>query len=220
MIDPSIRERWEAAAVGKAEVIASAALHFADLLKLMADLRSPLGCPWDREQSLASLRQYVLEEAGEVCHAIDAILECEAGLREQAGLAPANPGPPEDEDKARTATKGLSIAHHPHHPDFNPAASASGAPLPQSSGAETGAELTGLYAHLVEELGDLLLQSAFMGDILLSMGRPGVDAMLQAILAKLIRRHPHIYGDFVAPDSAAVLANWERIKQAERAEGG
>jgi NTP pyrophosphatase (non-canonical NTP hydrolase) len=199
-------------------VISHAALRFADLLKLMADLRGPQGCPWDREQSLGSLRQYVLEEAGEVCHAVDAILECEAGLRAQAGLAPANPKPPEDEDKARTATKGLSIAHHPHHRDFSPAASASGAPLPDPPDPQVQAQLDGLYGHLIEELGDLLLQSAFMGDILLGMGRGGVDAMLQAILTKLIRRHPHIYGDFVAADSAAVLENWERIKQAERAD--
>lgn len=220
MIDPSIRERWEAAAQGKEEVIASAARRFADLLKLMADLRGAQGCPWDREQSLASLRQYVLEEADEVVHAVDAILDFEAALREQAGLEPANPDPPADEDKARTATKGLSIAHHPHHDDFVPEASASGAPLPPRLSPDAAAELDGLYRHLVEELGDLLLQSAFMGDILLGMGRPGADAALQAILTKLIRRHPHIYGDFVARDSAAVLENWERIKQAERADIG
>jgi NTP pyrophosphatase (non-canonical NTP hydrolase) len=216
MIDPSIRKRWETAAAGKTEEIASAALRFADLLQLMADLRGPNGCPWDREQSLASLRQYVLEEAGEVCRAVDAILEREAQLRAQAGLAPAAPEPPEDEDKARTPTKGLSIAHHPHRADFLATASAAGAQLPPALSPAVAAELDGLYGHLVEELGDLLLQSAFMGDILWGMGRPGVDAMLEAILTKLIRRHPHVYGDYVAHDSAAVLKNWERIKQAER----
>lgn len=219
MIDPRIRERWNVAARGKEDMLAAAAENFSDLLKLMADLRGPLGCPWDREQSLASLRQYVREEADEVCRAIDAVLECEARLRDAAGLPPANPEPPQDEDRARTATKGLSIAHHPHHADFDPAASASGAPLPQSFSAEERAELDRHYYELTKELGDLLLQSAFLGDILLAMGRPGVDACLGAIITKLIRRHPHVYGDFVVADSADVLKNWEKIKQAERERG-
>ncbi len=219
MIDPRIRERWDAAARGKQELLAAAAENFTDLLKLMADLRGEQGCPWDREQSLASLRQYVREEADEVCQAIDAVLECEARLREAAGLPPANPEPPRDEDRARTAKKGWSIAHHPHHPGFDPAASASGAPLPQSLDAAARAELDQHYYELTKELGDLLLQSAFIGDILLGMGRPGVDACLGAIITKLIRRHPHVYGDFVAADSAEVLANWEKIKQAERERG-
>jgi NTP pyrophosphatase (non-canonical NTP hydrolase) len=216
MIDPHIRERWELAAQGKAEAFEQAAGGFTDLLKLMADLRSLQGCPWDREQSLASLRQYVREEAEEICHAVDEILAYEAGLRERAGLNAANPEPPEGDDKARTEKKGWTIAHHPHRADFKPEASASGAPLPDDLTPEERAELDRRYYELRKELGDLLLQPAFMGDILLAMGRGGTEASLEALLTKLIRRHPHVYGSVVVADSAGVLANWERIKQAER----
>ncbi len=218
-IDPAVRARWDRATAGREGQIAQAGQWFMELTRLMADLRAPGGCPWDREQSLASLRQYVREEADEVCEAIDNILAFEAGLREQAGQPPANPEPPAgEEEKARTKKKGHSIVHHPHHPDFGSEQSASGAPLPAAASlsADQQAELDRLYGELTEELGDLTLQSAFMGDILQAMGRGGVDASLEAIVRKLIRRHPHVYGDASAADSAEVLANWERIKQAEK----
>jgi NTP pyrophosphatase (non-canonical NTP hydrolase) len=219
MVDPHIRERWELAARGREEAIAASAQGFTDLLQLMADLRSPQGCPWDREQSLASLRQYVREEADEVCAAVDEILAYEAQLRAQAGLDAADPAPPDGDEKARTEKKGWSIAHHPHRADFRAEASASGAPLPAQLTVEERAELDRRYYELRKELGDLLLQPAFMGDILQAMGRGGVELSLQALLEKLIRRHPHVYGDAAVADSAGVLANWERIKQAEREQG-
>lgn len=218
-IDPAIRARWDSATAGREAQLEHAGVWFLELLRLMADLRAPGGCPWDREQSLASLRQYVREEADEVCEAIDNILAYEAELRAQAGLPAANPEPPAGEDdKARTKKKGHSIAHHPHHPDFHSQVSASGAPLPAPGdlSVEQQTELARLYGELSEELGDLTLQSAFMGDILLAMGRGGVEASLEAIVRKLIRRHPHVYGDASAADSAQVLANWEKIKQAEK----
>ncbi|MCC7479846.1 hypothetical protein IT575_15510 [bacterium] len=218
-IDPGVRARWERACAGREEQIARAGQWFMELTRLMADLRAPGSCPWDREQSLASLRQYVREEADEVCKAIDDILAFEARLREQAGLSATDAQPPAgSEEKARTAKKGHSIVHHPHHPDFGPDQSASGAPLPPlfELPAEQQEELDRLYSELSEELGDLTLQSAFMGDILLAMGRGGVDASLEAIVRKLIRRHPHVYGEASAADSAEVLANWEKIKQAEK----
>jgi NTP pyrophosphatase (non-canonical NTP hydrolase) len=202
---------WEAS---RSAQLAAAGAAWHDLLVLMADLRSEDGCPWDREQSLASLRQYVREEAEEVCGAIDAILDYEAQLRSAAGMPPANPAPPEAEDRARTDKKGLTFAHHPHREDFAPEASASGAPVPACSGNEA-AELDRRYSALTKEIGDLLLQSVFLGEVLLKMGRPGVEAGARAIVDKLVRRHPHVYGDIVAEDSASVLANWERIKQSE-----
>jgi NTP pyrophosphatase (non-canonical NTP hydrolase) len=211
----NVTARWDAASVGREEQIAAATAHFIDLVRLMADLRGPDGCPWDREQSLASLRQYVVEEANEVCDAIARILEFEASLRAAAGLLPDDPTPPEAEDKARTATKGLSMAHHPHQPGFDAAASASGNALPALT-TEQSAQRDQLYAALISELGDLMLQGVFMGDILLAMDQPGVEGALAAIVAKLIRRHPHVYGEEEAASSAEVLANWERIKQAER----
>ncbi len=214
-VDPSIRARWDAAAAPRAERFAQATTLFADALALMADLRGPGGCPWDREQSLASLRQYVREEADEVCSAIDRILEFEAQHRSKGGLAPADPDPPEDEDKARTAKKGHTIAHHPHHATFDPAASASGAPLPELDPTEAQ-QRDALYSELIEELGDLLLQPLFQGDILHALGYPGVEGSLRALIEKLVRRHPHVYGEGAAATSAEVLANWEQIKRAEK----
>jgi NTP pyrophosphatase (non-canonical NTP hydrolase) len=218
MITPEIEARWRAATTGREAEVAAAGLAFTNLIRLMADLRSPAGCPWDREQSLASLRQYVQEEAREVCDAIDAILAREAQARAAAGLPPDNPEPPDGAEKARTATKGHSIAHHPHHANFDPLQSASGAPLPDLP-ADAQSELAQLYKHLFEEMGDLLLQAVFLGDILHATGRGGVELAAGAIVKKLIRRHPHVYGEFDATDSAAVLANWEKIKAGERASG-
>ena len=219
MIDPSIRARWERAAEAKCGSIEQAGSLFTDLLKLMADLRGGEGCPWDREQSLASLRQYVVEEAGEVTAAINAVLSEENAIRLRAGMAPADPAPPQEgEDHARTATKGLSIAHHPHREDFDPAASSSGAPLPAVIPEEERRQLDQLYRELLSEIGDLLLQAAFLGDILQAIGYPGTEGALEAIIAKLIRRHPHIYGEVNVKSSAEVLANWEKIKRAERGE--
>jgi NTP pyrophosphatase (non-canonical NTP hydrolase) len=212
-----IRSRWCTAIAGREDSLARAQQLLGDLLMLMADLRGPAGCPWDREQSLASLRQYVREEADEVCADIDALLQYEDGLRLRQGLPLSDPAPPDGDERARTDKKGHSIAHHPHHADFDPAASASGAPLPVLD-ATTAAERDRLYAALAGELGDLLLQAAFMGDILQGMGRGGVDDFAARIIEKLVRRHPHVYGDVQAADSAAVLANWERIKQRERGE--
>ncbi len=216
MITPEIEARWRQAIAGREDQTAAAVSAFGNLVRLMADLRSPAGCPWDREQSLSSLRQYVMEEAGEVCQAIDAILEKEAQLRRAAGIPAANPEPPEAEDKARTATKGLSIAHHPHHAGFDPSASAAGAPLPSSHSTADASELDKLYANLFKEMGDLLLQAVFLGEILQAMGRGGVERAARAIVDKLIHRHPHVYGNITADDSASVLVNWEKIKQAER----
>jgi NTP pyrophosphatase (non-canonical NTP hydrolase) len=216
MYPSNVTARWETAAAGREALISAAASSFADLIRLLADLRGSNGCPWDREQSLASLRQYVREEADEVCTAIDSVLEYEARLRAAAGLAAADPSTPEHVDRARNEKKGHTFAHHPHQQDFNPVASAAGAPLPPLTAAQSR-ELHELYAKVTEELGDLLLQSVFMGDILHCMGGPGVEGAVESIVRKLVRRHPHVYGEAVAVDSAAVLANWERIKLAEQA---
>jgi NTP pyrophosphatase (non-canonical NTP hydrolase) len=216
MIDQKIRDRWEAAAKNRSASFQNAGALLTDLLKLMADLRSEGGCPWDREQSVASLRQYVLEEAGEVTEAIESAMFFEQSVRARAGMPGDNPYPPNGiDDEARTETKGLTIAHHPHRSDFDPGASASGAPLPELE-PEEKMELDCLYAELTSEIGDLLLQAVFLGDILEAMGYPGVEGSLVAIITKLIRRHPHVYGDVSAQSSADVLVNWEKIKQAER----
>jgi MazG family protein len=129
-----------------------------ELLAIMARLRAPDGCPWDREQSSASLAPYTIEEAYEVVAAIE-----------------------------------------------------SGDP-----------------AKLRDELGDLLLQVVFHAQIAHEAGQFDFDAVAAAIGAKLVRRHPHVFGD-AAGDAAAAgataseltsraqLVLWEEIKARERA---
>jgi len=120
------------------------------LVQIMRRLLAPDGCPWDREQTLESLRQYVIEEAHEVVDAIDQ-------------------GSPE---------------------------------------------------ALREELGDLLLQVVFQAELARGQGWFGPDDVVAAICEKLIRRHPHVFGDEQVKDSAEVLQNWEAIKAREKAGRG
>jgi len=123
--------------------------ELAELIAVVARLRDPLrGCPWDLEQTHASLVPYVLEEAHEVADAI-------------------------------------------RHGDDG---------------------------HLAEELGDLLLQVVLHARIAQEQGRFDLAQIAAAISAKLIRRHPHVFGDAQAGDSAAVRASWEMIKRREQAE--
>ncbi|PWD52614.1 nucleoside triphosphate pyrophosphohydrolase [Serinibacter arcticus] len=117
----------------------------------MDRLRSPGGCPWDAEQTHASLARYAIEEAHEV---------------------------------AEVAEGGSSAA-------------------------------------LAEELGDLLLQVLFHARIAQEEA-DGFDVadVAEGLAAKLRRRHPHVFADVAADDSAAVLAMWDDIKAAERAAKG
>jgi MazG family protein len=71
-----------------------------------------------------------------------------------------------------------------------------------------------------EELGDLLLQIAFQSELRFAEGKFGIDDVARGIVAKLVRRHPHVFGDTVAKDADSVLANWARLKAAEKAEKG
>ncbi|MFZ9850933.1 MAG: nucleoside triphosphate pyrophosphohydrolase [Vulcanococcus sp.] len=121
----------------------------AELIAVVARLRDPDGgCPWDLEQTHASLVPYVLEEAHEVADAI-------------------------------------------RHGDDR---------------------------HLAEELGDLLLQVVLHAQIAAEEQRFDLEAITRGISAKLIRRHPHVFADAEAADSAAVKQHWEAIKAQEQAE--
>jgi MazG family protein len=140
---------------------ARAAALFEQSAAIMARLRAPGGCPWDREQSFDTIRKYTLEEAYEVFDAIE-------------------------------------------RRDF---------------------------PHLAEELGDLLLQVLFYAEMAANEGHFTVSEVLDHLNRKLIRRHPHVFGDeasreagnlasvdpAVEGSSAAVLRNWEEIKAAEKA---
>jgi MazG family protein len=124
----------------------SPAAGFARLVEIMAKLRAPGGCPWDREQTFDTIKPYLLEETYEVMDAIDA--------RDWNGLA--------------------------------------------------------------EELGDLLLQSVFFAEMAAEEGRFDISDSLQAINSKLIRRHPHVFGDGEAKTSDDVKRKWDEIKKTEK----
>ena len=117
------------------------------LHEIMTRLRDPQkGCPWDREQTLSSLKPCVLEETYELLAAMDR---------------------PEDK------------------------------------------------ANHIEELGDVLLQVMFQSVMAEQEGRFSFDDVANAISDKLVHRHPHVFGNVEAKDSATVLKNWEQIKQME-----
>jgi tetrapyrrole methylase family protein/MazG family protein len=73
-------------------------------------------------------------------------------------------------------------------------------------------------AHLKEELGDLLLQPVFHAAIAEEKGEFSMDDVLDAINEKLIRRHPHVFGELVIESSEAQIENWEKIKKQEKGE--
>jgi len=119
---------------------------FPSLVELMQRLLAPDGCPWDREQTYASLRPFVLEEACEVIDAIDR----------------GNPG------------------------------------------------------DLADELGDLSLQLVFLSELGRRDGAFGPDDFVRAICSKLVRRHPHVFGDVEVEGADEVLRNWDAIKREEK----
>lgn len=76
------------------------------------------------------------------------------------------------------------------------------------------------FALLKEELGDLALQVVFLGELAQRDGRFGPDDVVQGIVEKLVRRHPHVFADETVEDSDEVLRNWERIKADEKRDRG
>lgn len=119
---------------------------FEQLRKIMAQLRAPDGCPWDREQTHDSIKGCLLEEAHEFLEAID--------LKDD-------------------------------------------------------------YA-MMEELGDLLLQVVFHAEIAAEEKRFTLDEVIHEISAKLVRRHPHVFGNVEVANSSEVVRNWEAIKNQEK----
>ena len=71
-----------------------------------------------------------------------------------------------------------------------------------------------------EELGDVLLQIVFQAELRHAEGAFGIDDVIRGIVAKLVRRHPHVFGEVQAKTSEAVLANWARLKAVEKAKKG
>ena len=124
----------------------SSAHYFDEITDIIAKLRAPDGCPWDRKQTLETIRTPITEEAYELADAI---------------------------------TKGNAL-------------------------------------EIKEEAGDLLLQVVFVAQLAKERGDFEMKDIVRAICDKLIRRHPHVFGDMKANDSEEVLKNWEKIKTQER----
>ncbi|NES20510.1 MAG: nucleoside triphosphate pyrophosphohydrolase [Symploca sp. SIO3E6] len=118
------------------------------LIDVVAQLRSPDGCPWDQAQTMETLTPYVIEEAYEV---VDAIR-------------------------------------------------------------------SGEQAAIAEELGDLLLQVVLQAQIASEEGKFSLTEVAQGITEKLIRRHPHVFGDLRVQNAEEVHYHWEQIKAAEKGE--
>jgi len=130
------------------DTMESGAVQFTRLLHVVRELRQR--CPWDREQTIASLGKHIVEEAYE---ALDAV----------------------------AGTDARAIA---------------------------------------DELGDLFSQVLFAGVIAEEEGRFRLSEMIELAADKLIRRHPHVYGDVEANSAGEVVANWDRIKREERKNAG
>ncbi|STO06759.1 nucleoside triphosphate pyrophosphohydrolase [Exiguobacterium aurantiacum] len=124
------------------------AREFSTLTHIIATLRGPDGCPWDKKQTHESLRKYLLEEAYELIEAIDA----------------------EDDDA------------------------------------------------IVEELGDVLLQVMLHAQIGADDGYFDIRDVIGSISEKMVRRHPHVFGDVTVRDANDVISNWNVIKQTEKGE--
>jgi tetrapyrrole methylase family protein / MazG family protein len=122
--------------------------NFSKLREIIAVLRSPNGCPWDKEQTHVSLKKYLIEETYEVIEAID----------------------------------------------------------------------SGDIDHLVEELGDVLLQVMLHAQIGEDEGYFAIEDVIEVLSSKMIRRHPHVFGNRVVENSEEVLQNWQEIKKQEKGE--
>jgi tetrapyrrole methylase family protein / MazG family protein len=122
--------------------------NFFKLREIIAELRSPTGCPWDREQTHESLKKYLIEETYEVIDAIN----------------------------------------------------------------------SGDIDHLIEELGDVLLQVMLHAQIGEDDGYFSIDDIIEGLSAKMIRRHPHVFGTGQAANAEEVVRNWQEIKKLEKGE--
>jgi tetrapyrrole methylase family protein / MazG family protein len=121
---------------------------FESFAEIVAHLRAPNGCPWDREQTHETLRKHLLEESYEAISAID----------------------------------------------------------------------SGDFADMREEFGDLLLQVVLQSQIANEEEQFNINQVIQGIHSKIVRRHPHVFGDLQLEGVDGVLANWEKLKEKERGE--
>lgn len=125
----------------------SSAHAFSELVDLIARLRAPDGCPWDRKQTPATFKHYLQEETQELLEALD-------------------------------------------HDD---------------------------RTHIREELGDLLFQVLFLARLYQEEEAFSLEEVIQEITAKMIRRHPHVFGQAKVASEADLRRQWEKIKAGEKA---
>ncbi len=130
---------------------------FTDLQEIVSHLRAPEGCPWDREQTLESLRQDLLGECVEVLEAID---------------------------------------------------------------AESAAPEIDNSDHIAEELGDLYMVATMLVQIATEEGRFRMADVVRGVVTKLIRRHPHVFGDAEVNNVDQIVKSWDQIKAQEKAAKG
>lgn len=159
VIHEETKKEIRLADLGGAEVSADYSLYipalgagtsFESFAEIVAHLRAPNGCPWDREQTHETLRKHLLEESYEAISAIDA----------------------------------------------------------------------GDFLDMREEFGDLLLQVVLQSQIANEEQQFNINQVIQGIHSKIVRRHPHVFGDLKLEDVDGVLANWEKLKEKERSEKG
>ncbi|HVX21073.1 MAG TPA: MazG nucleotide pyrophosphohydrolase domain-containing protein [Acidimicrobiales bacterium] len=148
-------------------------------------------CPWDREQTHASLSRHLLEESYEVIDAIDDLTRAESA----AGVAG-------DAAAGGVVGGGMVGGGMVGGGDREPAAA--------------GDAVAEAVDHLEEELGDLLFQVYFHSCLAAEEGRFTLADVARGVHDKLVARHPHVFGDVVADDAGTVLGNWEQIKKAEK----
>jgi len=136
----------DSTSIDQEQALSATAASLQKAVAIMARLRGPGGCPWDREQTFDTIKRHTLEETYEVFDAIE-----------------------------RRA-----------------------------------------WPDLKDELGDLLLQVLFYAQMATEAGHFDLHDVAENLNAKLIRRHPHIFGNVEAADSSAVLRNWDQIKLEEK----
>lgn len=154
--DPVVRAVMERALQGgglEIEVVIGRAPRghrLLDLVRVMARLRAPGGCPWDAQQTHQTLAKHLLDEAYELLHAIE----------------------------------------------------------------------EGTSADIAEELGDVLLQVVFHAQMAADAATFDVDDVADALIKKLVNRHPHVFGDVTVEGADEVVANWDAIKEKEKQREG
>ena len=192
--------------------------ELARLDELVRTLRAE--CPWDREQSHASLARHLLEEAYELLEAIDAVAAIDAtGATGDGATGDGATG----DGAAGDGATGDGAAGDGAAGDGAAGDGAAGGAAGPGAAAEPDARVGELdaagddaVAHLEEELGDVLFQVYFHATLAAEAGRFTLADVARGVREKLIARHPHVFGDAVAATASDVMANWEVAKLEEK----